>query len=239
MDGDRFDSLVELLTHSRSRRGALGGLLGGVLTSLLGREVAAKRTGHGHSAHAKKLKSQQVIANAVKCRPEGRRCDQRHSCCDDLGCVAGRCITCPPGAVVFNGACCTPTTCEEQNKNCGAIADTCGGQIESCGDCTLPEVCGGGGTPNVCGEPPVTCGSGGTCPAGADCINNVCSCRHNLCPTGDSGLCAHGEICNPAGSSLRCCCSPTGNIQVPCAPGPNAICCSGFCGADSVCADPL
>lgn len=45
---------------------------------------------------------------------------------------------------------CLPTTCESQGKNCGEIADGCGGTL-SCGDCSGNESCGGGGTENVCG----------------------------------------------------------------------------------------
>jgi hypothetical protein len=49
---------------------------------------------------------------------------------------------------------CTPTTCAAEGKNCGTISDGCGGQL-SCGTCTAPATCGGGGVANVCG------GSGG------------------------------------------------------------------------------
>jgi len=45
---------------------------------------------------------------------------------------------------------CTPTTCAAQGKNCGTIADGCGGTL-NCGSCTAPQTCGGGGVANVCG----------------------------------------------------------------------------------------
>src|SRR5207253_7991998 len=45
---------------------------------------------------------------------------------------------------------CSPTTCAAQGKNCGTIADGCGGTL-SCGACTAPQTCGGGGVANVCG----------------------------------------------------------------------------------------
>ncbi len=45
---------------------------------------------------------------------------------------------------------CTPTTCAAQGKNCGTIANGCGGTL-SCGSCTTPQTCGGAGIPNVCG----------------------------------------------------------------------------------------
>src|SRR5687767_4925229 len=45
---------------------------------------------------------------------------------------------------------CVPTTCETAGKNCGPIADGCGGLLE-CGTCTAPQTCGGSGTHSVCG----------------------------------------------------------------------------------------
>src|SRR5262249_26865326 len=46
-------------------------------------------------------------------------------------------------------AACTPTTCAAQGKNCGTIADGCGGTL-TCGTCTAPQTCGGSGVANVC-----------------------------------------------------------------------------------------
>jgi hypothetical protein len=104
-------------------------------------------------------------------------------------------------------------------------------------ECTSPvETCGGAGTPNVCAVPVNNCGAGGPCPAGADCRNGACECRHFDCPTGDNTRCTLGEVCNPEGSSIRCCCSPNGNTQFECTPGLNAICCSGYCNDNKVCA---
>jgi hypothetical protein len=51
---------------------------------------------------------------------------------------------------------CTPTTCSAQGKNCGSIADGCGGTL-TCGSCTSPQTCGGGGTANVCGGGSTLC----------------------------------------------------------------------------------
>jgi len=45
---------------------------------------------------------------------------------------------------------CMPTTCAAQGKTCGAISDGCGGTL-TCGACTAPQTCGGGGIANVCG----------------------------------------------------------------------------------------
>ena len=48
---------------------------------------------------------------------------------------------------------CTPITCASQNINCGPAGDGCGNEIPSCGTCTPPQTCGGGGTPGQCGAP--------------------------------------------------------------------------------------
>lgn len=45
---------------------------------------------------------------------------------------------------------CAPTTCLEQNVECGDIVDGCGGVL-NCGSCDQGESCGGGGQLNVCG----------------------------------------------------------------------------------------
>jgi hypothetical protein len=45
---------------------------------------------------------------------------------------------------------CTPMSCAAQGKNCGSVSDGCGGTL-TCGSCTSPESCGGGGVANVCG----------------------------------------------------------------------------------------
>ena len=45
---------------------------------------------------------------------------------------------------------CVPTTCAAQAKNCGTIPNGCGGTL-TCGVCTAPQTCGGGGVANVCG----------------------------------------------------------------------------------------
>jgi hypothetical protein len=51
---------------------------------------------------------------------------------------------------ISSGTTCTPTTCSALGKNCGSVADGCGGTL-SCGTCTSPQTCGGGGVANVCG----------------------------------------------------------------------------------------
>jgi hypothetical protein len=102
----------------------------------------------------------------------------------------------PNGAGFFN-ATCTPTTCAAQGKNCGWIYSGCAtvGWL-NCGSCSGGQICGEGGTANVCGG---TCtpicnstngcesdgcgGVCGTCGAGSTCVYNaICTCPS--CPAG-------------------------------------------------------
>ncbi len=71
----------------------------------------------------------------------------------------------PDGAVA-----CVPTTCAQLAINCGPAGDGCGGVLQ-CGTCVLPDICGGGGKPSICGnsvpcnglcKQQVTCDGGGT-----------------------------------------------------------------------------
>jgi hypothetical protein len=70
------------------------------------------------------------------------------------GCGGINTCACPAGTPCVNGKCgappCTPRTCTELGKNCGKVADGCGGLVD-CGVCLSPQICGGGGTANVCG----------------------------------------------------------------------------------------
>jgi hypothetical protein len=103
---------------------------------------------------------------------------------------------------MFGGAC-APTTCAAQGKNCGSIADGCGGNL-NCGTCTAPQTCGGGGTANVCG------GGGGTACAPAYNVSNcntyltgtqVSNTGHNwTCSNGNCANCAVDTRCAPGGT---------------------------------------
>jgi len=56
----------------------------------------------------------------------------------------------PDGSVASQ---CVPKTCQSLGYTCGMAGDGCGGTIGPCGTgCIAPQVCGGGGVPNVCGS---------------------------------------------------------------------------------------
>jgi hypothetical protein len=96
------------------------------------------------------------------------------------------------------GPSCTPATCTSLGYTCGPAGDGCGGTLD-CGTCTTGcEVCGGGGTPSVCG--------------GACCVPTTCTAQGIQCgPAGDGcggtlacGGCPEGESCGGAGKSGVC-----------------------------------
>lgn len=100
---------------------------------------------------------------------------------------------------------CTPRNCQQMGANCGPVADGCGG-IQDCGTCQLPQTCGGGGTPSVCGAPPCTpvdCAAQGfNCgPAGNGCGGQL-DCGTCVSPLtcgggGVPGVCGNNGTCTP------------------------------------------
>ncbi len=141
---------------------------------------------------------------------------------------------------------CTPTTCEAASANCGDMPDGCGGQV-ACGDCTAPEMCGGGGA-NVCGTAacgPTTCViEGANCGLISDGCSTVLSC----------GTCTSPEICG-GGDTPNVCAAPpdpdepdaprttSGECSNECMNQSGAVCCRA-CGCSAevrcnpVCHDP-
>ena len=119
--------------------------------------------------------------------------DRSHNlvCTVDKDCCGGNCFKATAGALT--GVCkiptCTPLTCAAYPGKCGVLSDGCGGLTPSCGSCTLPQTCGGAGTPNVCGG---TICSANTCAGlGADC----------------------GTVPNGCGAILTCPDCPAGPLQ--------------------------
>jgi hypothetical protein len=86
---------------------------------------------------------------------------------------------------------CNARTCMQQGFNCGPQSDGCGNVIQ-CGTCMLPQTCGGGGQPGVCGGgcTATTCGAQGfNCgPAGNGCGQLL-----------DCGTCTPPQTCGGGG----------------------------------------
>jgi len=86
--------------------------------------------------------------------------------------VCGKAFFSSDGALL-DGSACTPATCASLGYNCGPAGDGCGGLL-TCGTCTAPDICGGGGKPSVCG--------GGSVDAGKPCTG-LCL-KIPTCPAG-------------------------------------------------------
>jgi hypothetical protein len=101
---------------------------------------------------------------------------------------------------------CKPVTSCAAGRNCGTIADGCGGTV-SCGPaCTAPQTCGGGGTSNVCGCTPLTsCSSGSNCGTIADGCGGTVSC---------GPACTAPQTCGGGGTSNVCGCPTTSCTRV-------------------------
>ncbi len=101
---------------------------------------------------------------------------------------------------------CSPKSCTDLGFNCGPAGDGCGGLL-NCGTCTLPQTCGGGGQPGVCGGGcmPKTCQSQGfNCgPAGDGCGKQL-----------DCGMCPSGQVCGGGGPGV---CGSAGCTPTTCA----------------------
>ncbi|MCA3012638.1 MAG: carboxypeptidase regulatory-like domain-containing protein [Myxococcaceae bacterium] len=108
---------------------------------------------------------------------------------------------------------CSLVSCTSANANCGPVGDGCGGFI-SCGTCTPPETCGGGGTPSRCGGSmgciPRTCASqGATCGPLSDGCGGIVQC----------GACTGpGESCGGGGTPNRCGVAGTNLVDGGCVP---------------------
>jgi hypothetical protein len=130
--------------------------------------------------------------------------------------VPGQCGTPPSGM-------CNPQPCPASIQ-CGPASDGCGGVIASCGTCTPPQTCGGGGTPGVCGGnsgcQPLTCAQQHiSCgPAGDGCGNLIpngcgtCTPPQTCGAGGTPGVCGGGGACVPQTcAQLNVNCGPAGD----------------------------
>jgi hypothetical protein len=111
---------------------------------------------------------------------------------------ASQIVNCHVGSLLQ----CTPASCASLNANCGVQSDGCGNMLPSCGTCTAPETCGGGGQPNRCGA-----SDGGTCvPATCASLNVNCGNFADGCggTTGNCGSCTAPQTCGGGGVAGVC-----------------------------------
>jgi hypothetical protein len=164
------------------------------------------------------------VAGAGPCIRDGLTCRTNDSCCSGV---------CVKSSKKSFGTCCSPTTCAAVGANCGMIADGCGGTLD-CGTCTLPQTCGGGGTPNVCGCSPTTC----------LCGNNVFDPGKTCDGTADSPFCSSDPVTANRCVACQCCgstdhrCSPEGTCCDPrdaCTTGSGVAACTRTCTTSSDC----
>jgi len=165
---------------------------------------------------------------------------------DDATTDAGGCDVARPGsgseASPGTGAACTPKTCKELGYDCGTAGDGCGGKL-SCGTCSSPSTCSGGGAYNHCGTFPF---QGRSClmvcsqlPASANCnqLSDGCGnlmalCGSNIeCSVASQGTCGGGGVPFQCGSGAKCTPLTCAQLNYNC--GQYGDGCSGFieCGS--------
>jgi hypothetical protein len=137
------------------------------------------------------------------------------------------------------GPTCTPATCTSLGYTCGPAGDGCGGMLQ-CGTCTGCEVCGGGGTPSVCGgtccEPTTCTAQGISCGPAGDGCGNTLAC--GTCPAGQT--CGGGGVRGTCGAIDGGTCSPLTCTQQgfncgPAGDGCGGLLACGTCPAGETC----
>ncbi len=97
--------------------------------------------------------SNPVVADGTPCS-DGNACHLDDTCQSGV-CTAGVTFSCDTGqSCSFTPQACVPQTCATLGLNCGPAGDGCSGQLDCGQTCPANQVCGGGGTPGVCG--PIT-----------------------------------------------------------------------------------
>src|SRR5215204_2535029 len=162
MDGQRFDTLARAVAGNRSRRGLLGGLVGAVGLSALGRrtpDVAAQGgyLGPGEACYddsqcGNTRYSQMFCDNNGYdydgplncCAYEGGYCYSDEGCCGVASCITGSCISLPSNAgpgdpCQVNDECfalglvCDYVGLTDDSRCCGYEGSACGWDGQCCG----------------------------------------------------------------------------------------------------------
>jgi hypothetical protein len=150
-------------------------------------------------------------ALGINCGPSGDGCGgllDCGSCTAPDYCGGGGFGQCGQGSP-DGGSPCTPRTCSSLNYSCGPAGDGCGGSL-SCGACTSPQFCGGGGF-NMCGGDRPVLPDGGIGPV-VPCTPKTCAdLGFNCGPAGDGcggslfcGICSGLDICGGGGPPGVC-----------------------------------
>ena len=157
---------------------------------------------------------------SLTCGAQGFNCGPAGDGCGNL--IPGGCGTCPAGQTcggggtagvcgapsADGGGSCMALSCVQQNLSCGPAGDGCGNTIASCGTCTPPQTCGGGGVPGQCGGVSPDAGNNG-----GGCNPSTCQMQGISCgPTGDGcgmvitscGTCTPPQTCGGGGTSGVC-----------------------------------
>ncbi|MEO8212573.1 MAG: hypothetical protein ABI560_05245, partial [Myxococcales bacterium] len=126
------------------------------------------------------------------CGRGGQACET----CSTGGCAGGRCDSC--NATTCPSGCCSGATCYPRSIT------TCGTGGAACTGCDPDKV----DTCSVNGA--CRCGGKAACGAGQRCMNGVCLCDADSCPTG----CCNGDACNAPPSLTNC--GMKGTACMPC-----------------------
>ncbi len=111
-----------------------------------------------------------------------------------VSCAGGN--GCPEGQICVADVCspCVAATCVAAGISCGPLSEDCGNLL-SCGTCTAPDTCGGGGTSGACGCTATTCAAvAATCGSPSNGCGGTLSC----------GSCAVPETCSAGACTVPC-----------------------------------
>src|SRR5690348_11433575 len=186
MDPARFDNLVRSLTKPASRRGALG-VVGGAALALLetSRSDAKRRHRHGNGKGTQAAGGGNSACAHFCAAVFGADTPAAGQCTSDAAHGKGLCYQCGPAS---NG----------KQKLCGTTCLPTSGCCTNA-DCTLPQTCGGGGKPNVCG-----CIDNGTACQGKNCGSLTNNCGQQV----SCGKCTAPNTCGGGGTANQCGCTP-------------------------------
>ena len=211
MDDTRFDDIAKALGSVKSRRLAIGALLGGGLSALGTAESEAKKKNNDNDKDKKK-KCKKKAGPCEKCNNKGRKKDKANgSSCTPPGggsgqCANGACIAqsppvppAPPSPVCVTqgnpcvqggtgtAACCAGTVCGRAFGATAGSFNCCSGPGSLCNASTASQCCSQGCNTNT--NPP-TCACKTT---GTACDDNSQCCSNRCVTSGGSSTCAAAQ----------------------------------------------